>query len=160
MINPLRKYTVFNQLPKIYKLHCRANTLYAFLGKKTKQTKSKTNSNILVFHISSVSLAVETVQPFTFQNAIIADITLPPMGNYSLRRLGSHRSFSVVLDHWQVKVRHWGLGGPDDGLLPNKAPLAVRTDSSPMPRSNRQTHNSTKRPEPLLYILLSSEQCT
>lgn len=37
--------------------------------------------NTLVSHIGSVSLAVETVQPLAFQNAIIADITLPPMGN-------------------------------------------------------------------------------
>lgn len=68
--------------------------------------KQKTGPNILVSHISSVSLAVETVQPLAFQNAIIADITLPPIGKLLIARLGSHRSFSVVLDHWQVKVRH------------------------------------------------------
>lgn len=41
----------------------------------------KVYANALVFHIGSVSLAVETVQPLAFQKAIIADITLPPMGN-------------------------------------------------------------------------------
>jgi len=54
---------------------------HPILGLKTKQ---KTGPTILVSHISSVSLAVETLQPLAFQNAIIADITLAPMGNYSL----------------------------------------------------------------------------
>lgn len=48
-----------------------------FVHSKAKRT----SLNLLVFPFSSVYLAVETVQPFTFQNAIIADITLPPMGN-------------------------------------------------------------------------------
>ncbi len=75
-------------------------------------------------------------------------------GKLVIAWLGSHRSFSVVLGHWQVKVRHWGLGGPDDWLLPRKAPLAVRRDPCPMPQSNPQAFNSTKRSDPLLHILL------
>lgn len=102
-----------------------------------------------MFHIGSVSLAVETVQPLALQcNNCWYHFT--SHGKLVIARLGSHRSFSVVLGHWQVKVRHWGLGGPDDWLLP----LAVRRDSCPMLQSNPQTFNSTKRSEPLLHILL------
>lgn len=83
MMNPLSVYILYIILIYItnYQKLLMQHPL-CILGLKAKQ---KTGPNILVSHISSVSLAVETVQPLAFQNAIIADITLPPMGNYSLR---------------------------------------------------------------------------